>query len=245
MSDENKREILEPLPMIDLSQPEDVLARHTLNWESDARARIAEAVNQADEYLRVRLTEDRFEEAFLPLFTGEPSRYPEINLYTYTNFVGGPNRELSITNALTGQEILRVPPIFSHDKINFNTPRDPQNTYYELLGRINQIGGRLPIKASRLLLLQGAKKWESVKNKEQYFELFKRWNIVFAHYGRDVVRIKGFSDEELGIPSGYVATKAHKTPDTQVSNQNTTSTQSAANQKTSIDDLAGWDEDDD
>jgi len=238
---ETKKEILEPIPNIDLSQPDDILAQHTLNWEYNERQRIAEAVNTADEYLRVKVTEEQFEDAFLPLFTGEPNKYSGVDLYVYSNYAGGPNRELSIVNSKTQEEVLRVPPIFSNDKINLNTPRDPQNSYYELMGRINQIDSRLPIRGAKLLLLLGAKKWESIKNKEQYFDLFKRWNKVFAHYGKEVIRIPGFTDTELGIPEGYVATKVYKDPKSTAASKDSVSNTGSTNPTASS--LEGWDED--
>lgn len=185
-----------------LNKASDLLNEALLNKSIVGLDSIKEVVDKAQEWLAVRITTDQFEEGFLPLFTGETPKYPEVNFYTYSNFVGGPNRELILTDS-TGKDVLIVPPLFDRDKIKFDLPRDPQNSLFELMGRVGEVSSRIPMQGNRLFLAMTSRKWDDIKNKDIYLKVIQDWNKVFSYFGREVITIEGLSNEELGIPNNY------------------------------------------
>lgn len=181
---------------------QDELTKKLQSWSTSELEKIQEATQRTEEFYTVRIHEKQFEEAFLPLFTGEPAKYTGVNIDNYAAYIGGVFRPVNIVND-AGHVVVSMPRLCSRTKVNLNAGGHPKDSFYEIIGRVNDIARMIPPQGARMMYQMGKDKWDKIRSHEGIVEYIRDINRVFVYFSREPIRIDGIPDDELGIPAGY------------------------------------------
>jgi hypothetical protein len=134
-----------------------------------------------------RLPEEMFREVFLPLFAGEPLKYPEqSNIAGWIGIAGSAYKEVDIFDPKTNQVLFRCPPLFDYNGINpVRNPQDrSQRPIADIVAMADQLANLHPNQGVAFLTRELGKRALTMNTSKQLAQHFIRWNAVFARYGR-------------------------------------------------------------
>lgn len=134
----------------------------------------------------VRIPENEFYHAWLPLFTGEPSPYGYVPQY-YINRIGGIYREALVVDPRTNEVLFKVPPICDQEANNPVLMKTPNLEIGHSLDKFNDVSRVRPHAALadlRTILMAHVEVMRSRKQNDKYLD---EWNEIFRRYGKPEV----------------------------------------------------------
>lgn len=127
------------------------------------------------------LPERTFVQVFLPFFAGDEKLMYKADLTTWTNFAGGPYREVEVVDA-QGKTLFTVPPVF--DRTAINPVANSTTPIAHVVATAQQYARIHPTQGLHHLNAELTKRALIMKVPASVLKNLEIWNAIFERYGR-------------------------------------------------------------
>lgn len=179
--------------------------------KADYIMQCANALQQVANEDVARLPEDIFVEVFLPLFAGEPLKFPkEATIAGWISIAGSPYKEVDVFNKENGQVIFRCPPLFDYNGVDpvRNVKDRSQRPVADIVQMAEQLMNIHPNQSIAFMQRELGQRANKMITGAKLMPNVVRWNQVFTRYGRKPL-VEGIP----GDPSSVVSQPAQSGPE--------------------------------
>jgi hypothetical protein len=144
---------------------------------------------------RYQLDEYRFVNVFLPFFAGDEKLPYPVTTNHWVNVAGGMFRggmynEVDIVND-KGEVLFTVPPVADRSNhVPFQSERG-QSSIANVVESAKNLANVHPAQSLNYLRTELAARYASMREQGHALEYVRRWNAIFARYGRPLIEVEG------------------------------------------------------
>lgn len=142
-----------------------------------------------------RISEANFVQVFLPMFTGDDTRH--VTRANWESLAGGYYNRVEVVNQL-GEVIYTVPPLLDRSALK-PVFQDGHNSVSVLISHSENLSKLKPSLGQNFLEQELKHRAMRMQNPADSIKHIAEWNAIYNRYGAPLVRIPGYTDEQLGI----------------------------------------------
>ena len=179
-----------------LAKPEDY--KHPAEQKLSREIRELHGMVVGDDTLPMhRISEMHFVQVFLPMFTGEDTRH--VTRANWESLAGGYYNRVEVVNNL-GEVLYTVPPLLDRSALK-PMYQDGHNSVSSMISHSENLAKLKPSLGQRFLEQELKHRAIVMQLPTNTLKHIVEWNKIYVRYGAPVVRIPGYTDEQLGITS--------------------------------------------